>query len=74
MQVTLRFLSPLNIRLPIVRAIKTLNSCEDDDYRCFGVVRCNFHGLASILGNVRQAILLFVEEVGVNHVTRVKHK
>ncbi len=68
-QVTLCFFSPLNIGLPIVRAIKTLNSCEDDDYWCFGVVRCNFHSLALILGNVRQTILLFVEEVGVNHVT-----
>lgn len=71
-QVTLCFLSLLNVRLPIVRAIKTLNSYEDVDYRCFGVVRCNFHSLASILGNVRQVILLFVGAMGVNHVTGIR--
>jgi len=68
-QITLHFLSPLNVGLPIIRAIKTLNSCEDADYRCFGVVRCNFHSLASILGNVKQVIILFVGVVEVNHVT-----
>jgi hypothetical protein len=58
--VILHFLSLLNVRLPIIRAIKTLSSCENVDYRCFEVVRCNFHNLASILGNVKQETILFV--------------
>jgi hypothetical protein len=53
MLVTLHFSSLLNVGLPIIKAIKTLSSCEDVDYMCFEVVRCNFHNLASILGNVR---------------------
>ncbi len=66
--IMLHFPSLLNVGLPIVRAVKTLSSCEDVNYKCFEMVRCNFHNLASILINVRQKTLLFVWIVGVNHV------
>jgi hypothetical protein len=60
----------LNVRLPIGRVVKTLSSCEDVDYRCYRVVKQNFHNSASILGNVKQKALLFVGAVGVNNVAK----
>ncbi len=68
MQVTLHFLMLLNLRLPIVRAFKTLNNYCCVDYRCFRVVRWSFHSLASIPRNVRLETLSIVAMVGLNHV------